>query len=159
MSEDCSSSEDDIMAVHTAACAALLLSASKKRKKRSCWLREWKQRRNEKSSYNLLTAELKFTDQAAYKNYLRMDDNIFNLLLSYVEKDLKHEDTILREAVSPAERLAATLRFLAAGETFQSLEFQTRLSKSFLAKNIPEVCEKIYKNLKEEYLKVCIINV
>ena len=59
----------------------------------------------------------------------------------------------MREPIPPAERLAATLRFLATGESFSSLQYQFRISASTLSLIIPEVCHVIYQVLKDEYFK------
>lgn len=58
----------------------------------------------------------------------------------------------MRKPISAAEYLAATLRFLATGESYSSLEFQFRISKSTLSNMIPYVCNVIYTVLKDDYL-------
>ena len=64
---------------------------------------------------------------------------------------VKKQDTNMREAIPPEERLAVTLRFLATGESFSSLQYQFRISQSTLCTIIPEVCDSIYKVLKEDH--------
>ena len=59
----------------------------------------------------------------------------------------------MRQPIPAEERLAVTLRFLATGETFSSLQFQFRISVSSLSVIIPEVCRAIFNVLKDEYLK------
>ncbi|XP_068675425.1 uncharacterized protein [Montipora foliosa] len=49
----------------------------------------------------------------------------------------------MRNAISPAEQLAVTLRFLATGETYTSLQYQFRINKGTLSLIIPRVCEAI----------------
>ena len=56
--------------------------------------------------------------------------------------------------ISPAERLTLTLRFLATGESFRSLSFQFRISKSAISHIVQEVCRAIIANLPCTYLKV-----
>jgi len=58
-----------------------------------------------------------------------MDEDHFNHLVSLVSRLIKKEDTCMREAVSPAERVVLTLRFLATGESFHSLAFQFCISR------------------------------
>ena len=58
----------------------------------------------------------------------------------------------MRKPLSVAEKLACTLRFLATGESYASLQYQFRTSKSTISLFIPEVCEAIYEILKERYL-------
>lgn len=65
---------------------------------------------------------------------------------------IARRDTNMREAIPPGERLALTLRFLATGESYSSLQYQFRISVSAVALIVPEVCQAIYDALKEEYL-------
>ena len=53
------------------------------------------------------------------------------------------------ELIVPVKRRALTLRFLATGESFRSL--QLRISISYI---VTEVCEAIPKKLGPSYLKV-----
>lgn len=63
-------------------------------------------------------------------------------------------DTNMREAIPPEERLAVTLRFLATGESFTSLQYQFRISQTTLSSIIiPEVCDAIYTVLKEDHFQ------
>jgi len=61
----------------------------------------------------------------------------------------------MRDAISPHERLTATLRFLATGRTYECLKYSTIISPQSLSTIIPETCEAIYTVLHEEYLNVC----
>ncbi|XP_039948626.1 uncharacterized protein LOC120766943 [Bactrocera tryoni] len=63
------------------------------------------------------------------------------------------QDTGMRAAISATEKLSLTLRFLATGESFQSLNFGTKISRPTISGIIPEVCGAIYKRLKALYLK------
>lgn len=138
--------------------AALLVACvnTKQKRKRSCWVKPWIKRRDERSSFHLLNKELLLEDLSAYRNYLRMSEQSYSELLNLVDNTLRKQDTYMRKSISSDEKLSATLRFLATGESYQSLEYQTRLSKSFLCTEIPRVCEVIYHALKEKYLKVCM---
>jgi len=73
--------------------------------------------------------ELATEDPSSFMEYLRMDEDHFNHLVSLVSPLIKKEDKCLREAISPAERVALTLRFLATGESFHSLAFQFCISR------------------------------
>lgn len=67
---------------------------------------------------------------------------------------IKKEDTIMRNAISPGERLAVTLRFLATGDSFMSLQYLFRIPQSTISRIIPDVCDAIYKVLMPEFMKV-----
>ncbi|XP_039281931.1 protein ANTAGONIST OF LIKE HETEROCHROMATIN PROTEIN 1-like [Nilaparvata lugens] len=83
-----------------------------------------------------------------------MDMDTYIYLLELVTPHIKKENTCMRAAISPHERLTATLRFLATGRSYKDLEFTTIISKQLLSEIIPETCEAIYKVLKKDYLKV-----
>ena len=59
----------------------------------------------------------------------------------------------MRQPIPPGERLAVTLRFLATGEKFSSLQYQFRISVPSLSVIIPEVCQAIFQVLKDDYFK------
>ncbi|KAJ8912386.1 hypothetical protein NQ315_014754 [Exocentrus adspersus] len=59
----------------------------------------------------------------------------------------------LKEAISVQDRLAITLRYLASGDSFTSLQYLFRISKQSISQIIPEVSQAIIDGLKE-YVKV-----
>ncbi|KAJ8928517.1 hypothetical protein NQ314_018933 [Rhamnusium bicolor] len=74
-----------------------------------------------------------------------MDENTFKSITKY---------SYCRETISTTDKLIITLRYLATGESFRSLIFNYRVSESTISLFVPVVCEAIYEELKEEYLKV-----
>ena len=58
------------------------------------------------------------------------------------------------KVISSAERLTLTLRFLATGQTFRSLSFQFRISRSAISYIVREVCQAIFNVLGGKYLRV-----
>lgn len=79
----------------------------------------------------------------------------FNNLLDLVTPSIKKQDTKFRESISPDERLTVTLRFLATGDSYMSLQYLLRIPQPTISAIVPEVCEAIFKVLKNDYLKVC----
>jgi len=71
---------------------------------------------------------------------------------------IQKKDTAMRQAITPHERLTATLRFLATGRSYEDLKLSTIMSRQALGKIVPETCRAIYKVLKE-YYKVRVHNV
>ncbi|CAL1596137.1 unnamed protein product [Knipowitschia caucasica] len=59
----------------------------------------------------------------------------------------------MRLSISAKERLVLTLRFLATGESFTSLNFQFRVGKSTISQIVSETCEALYRVLAKDYLK------
>ncbi|XP_067285679.1 uncharacterized protein [Pseudorasbora parva] len=84
---------------------------------------------------------------------LRISVEDFNFLLEKVAPHITKKDTHLRKAISPKERLSVTLRFLATGETFNSLSFQYRIGSTTLSRIVMETCAALTSVLREEYLK------
>lgn len=93
-----------------------VVTKRKNRKKRRCWVKEWIAKRNKFGAFSQLLCELKLQDSDYYKNFLRMSDTDFNFLLQKVTPKIQKKNTVMRSAISAAERLAVTLKFLAGGE-------------------------------------------
>lgn len=62
----------------------------------------------------------------------------------------------MRDSIPAAERLIATLSFLATGLSYERLKFQTGLVAQTLGYIIPETCQVIVNTLIKEYMKVSI---
>lgn len=145
-----SSSDDDANAI--LGLLVVLEANKKRRKKRNCWSKKWLMKRETYSHINLLN-ELKVTPKD-WHNYLRMDESTYLNLLSVVTPLIEKKNTVMRSAISPHERLTATLRFLATGRSFEDLKYSTIISPQALGKIIPETCEAIYSVLHKDHLKV-----
>lgn len=61
-----------------------------------------------------------------------------------------------RKCIPAREKLAATLRLLATGESVKSIHMQFRHGQETVRLYIPKVCQAIYDVLSEEYMKVII---
>lgn len=126
----------------------------KNKRKRRKWVKLWLADRDRHSHVNLLN-ELK-VEPDDYRNYLRMDENIYIELLHLVTPLIERQDTRMRKAITPHERLSSTLRFLATGRSFEDLKYSTIISPQSLGKIIPETCAAICVVLKD-YIKACNI--
>ena len=74
-------------------------------------------------------------------------------LVNYETKITK-KTTRFRLPISPEEKLAITLRFLATGETYKSLMYQYRVSEVSISRFVPEVCQVIIESFMEEYMSL-----
>lgn len=101
-------------------CGVVVTILAKKRRERrrnrAIWTRQWILNRPQYGAYHQLINELRLSDQISYWNFLRMDESSFESLLILVTPLIRKKDTNMRQAISPAERLAVTLRFLATGQ-------------------------------------------
>ena len=105
-------SDDNLLAI-SATCAVIACVQPKRKMK--CWTRPWLKRRQQTGAYHCLMQELQSEDPAAIKNFLRMEVPQFEELLEKVAPVIRKTDTHLRECISPSERLAITLRYMASG--------------------------------------------
>ena len=63
-----------------------------------------------------------------WKNYLRMNKENYLDLLERITPLIKKQDNVMRSAIAPHERFAATLRFMITGGSLEDLKFSTSMS-------------------------------
>lgn len=126
-----------------------LLRKKLQKGKRRFWMKTIYKNRLESGTQ--LYAEL-VSDKVEH-NFARMNVNQFEILCSLLNNKLRKNDTNYRDAITVKERLLLTLRFLATGDSYVSLQYLFRISKQSISKIIPEVCEAIIDLLKD-YVKV-----
>ncbi|XP_026819516.1 uncharacterized protein LOC113558221 [Rhopalosiphum maidis] len=125
---------------------------SNRKKKRKIWVRDWVARRNILSGSNTLLTELRVEDRPGFMNYMRMSDGHFNILLKKLETRIQKQDTFFREVIPAKTKLEITLRFLATGESYSSLQYFFRVPKCTISLFVPDVCTEIY-NVLENFIK------
>ncbi|XP_061578688.1 uncharacterized protein LOC133444800 [Cololabis saira] len=135
-----------------AACALICSEQERKRKRQRAWVRAWIGGRGQQG-LSVLQRELQMDDRSGFRELLRMTAEEFDFLLGKVEHLIRKRDTKMRLAISARERLSLTLRFLATGETFQSLRFQYRIGTSTVSQIVMETCTALHEVLKEDFLK------
>ncbi|XP_026813974.1 uncharacterized protein LOC113554362 isoform X2 [Rhopalosiphum maidis] len=88
-----------------------------------------------------------------FKNCICMASEDFEFLLCKIGPKIMKKDTTMRNAVSVDKRLAVTLRFLATGDSYTSLQYTFLISKQLISLIVPEVCQAFIEVLKT-YVKV-----
>ncbi|KAL0861277.1 hypothetical protein ABMA27_008838 [Loxostege sticticalis] len=88
-------------------------------------------------------------EESGDNNFVRMSLQDFEIILEKVEPEIKKMNTNFREAITARERLSVTLRFLATGDSYTSLQYLFRISKQSISTIIIEVCDAIIKALKD----------
>lgn len=139
--------------------AAYVLESSEEeeepnKKFRKVWVKDFFFNRNEEGFYKKLQTEIRINEPELYHNFLRMDPEQFDNLLVLVTPHIQKIDTNMRQSIPAGERLVLTLRYLATGENFRSLQYLFRIPASTISRIIPEVLDAIYKVLVGEYLQV-----
>ena len=82
-----------------------------------------------------------------------MSPNRFEHLLSLVAPLISKETTRFRKPISADQRLIVTLRYLASGESQQSLSLVYRIEKATMSKILAETSDAIFTVLKDPFLK------
>ena len=91
-------------------------------------------------------------NSGTFCRYARMSPERFDHLLSCVGPLLQKKHCNAREPVGAAERLMLTIRYLASGESQQSLSFAFRIGRSTVCKIIGQTCNAIWQSLQEVYV-------
>ncbi|CAI6352169.1 unnamed protein product [Macrosiphum euphorbiae] len=78
-----------------------------------------------------------------------MSSQDFETLINMVGPKIQKSDTRFRKAIPVKERLAVTLRFLATGDSYTSLQYLFGMSKQIISLIIPEVCEALIEGLQD----------
>lgn len=130
------------------ACAAyILIDALLDNYKRP---RRWWTHRMYRERNNLLFLLKNQQISGHYKNFTRITPSDFEYLMNSIGPKIERKNTAFREALSVQDRLAVTLRYLATGDSFTSLQYLFRISKQAISSIIPEVCQALIQALKEQ---------
>nr|CAH7769119.1 unnamed protein product [Callosobruchus chinensis] len=95
-------------------------------------------------------ALLRNMDSSHLKNFTRMTAEDFERLIILVGPKISKMDTKFRKAIPVQDRLAITLRFLATGNSFTSLQYLFNVSKQRISIIIEETCNALIQALKEQ---------
>ena len=87
--------------------------------------------------------EMRVGDSAAFRNFLRMPPEMFDEMLARIGPRIQKMHTNYRLAIDPGVKLAATLRYLATGESYPTVSYSFRVSRHTVAAFIPIVTEAI----------------
>ena len=120
---------------------------------RRLWCREWLLRRPLHGHYDHLIDELDREDQKGYKNYLRITPDLFAEMVEKVSPRLTKATTRMRLPLPVGLKLAVTIRHLVTGNSYASLSYSFRVSKSAISIFVPRVCQAIIDAYKDEVMK------
>nr|CAI5836345.1 unnamed protein product [Callosobruchus analis] len=107
------------------------------------------QERTQKGAFTNLFHHMKTQDHEMFFKYTRMLPEQFDQLLELLKQLIQKKDTTFRCSISAKERLAVTLRFLASGDSYQSLSYLFKISPQIISTIIPEVCDALIVALSE----------
>ena len=114
------------------------------------WLRPWLRGREEHGHYHTLMPDMERWDAQSYRNFLRIPPELFQELERRVGPRIEKQATWFRRPLTVGLKLAVTLRHLATGETYTSLQYSFRVGRSTITKFVPQVCDAIIAEYQEE---------
>ena len=82
-------------------------------------------------------------DPMAYKNFIQMLPELCQELEQRIIAAFQRDRTLMRDPVSPGVKLAVTLRHLATGDSYTTLQYGFRVISATIEKFVPEVCDTI----------------
>lgn len=127
--------------------AIILALQANRRFGRKCWVKKWLRKRNKYLHLYLLK---EVTVEEDYKNYFRINEEIYNI------QELNKKDTVMRCSLSFTERLALTLRYLATGRNFEELKFSAMISPAAISAAIVKTCEVLMSSLSSATFFLCL---
>ena len=96
--------------------------------------------------------ELKKEDVKGFRNFLRMDYEIYQEILTRIEHRIKPKKSKYRKPLTAGIKLAITLRYLASGDSYHSLMYGFRVAHNTISKVIRQVCHAIVAEFAEELI-------
>ncbi|XP_011879299.1 PREDICTED: uncharacterized protein LOC105568303 isoform X1 [Vollenhovia emeryi] len=127
------------------AAAAFMMHLSKKKKiyeKKKYWVAPIFENRNEHSFFFASVPRLRLED-LRFHNYFRMSATQFEELLGMIGPTIQKQD-VVRQCISPSERLALTLRFLASGDSVTSMSYHYLVGVTTASTIIHETCKALW---------------
>lgn len=125
------------------------------KRRRSCWVRKWIERRARMGASSNLLRELAAEDPKSYLNMMRMSEVKFDELLDMITPHIRKQNTTMRSALPCKLKLQITLRYLATGDSFMSLQYLFRVPHNTISVFLPEVLKALYEVLND-FIKVSI---
>ena len=116
------------------------------------WVRKIFQSRSTKGEYHSLVAEMRLGDHESFYRYFHMTPQRFSHLLGLLGPSITRQDTRLRLAIPPDERLAITLCYLVTGDSMQTISFSYRVGHYTVSGIIDSTCDALWKVLLSEYM-------
>ena len=126
----------------------------RRKRKRRMWVRPHLLQRKLHGHYANLMRELAANDPVLYRNFLRLDESLFDEIVERVRPYLERKRNNYREPLDVGIQVAITLRFLATGDTYISIGYAFRVAPNTISKVIPATCRAIVDSYGDEVLQL-----
>lgn len=122
--------------------AVALDEEERESREKRVWVRNMLKLREREGEFHTLYKELEEEESSFFK-YFRMSKHQFFHLLSKIETKITKKLSRFRRPISPRQKLMVCLRYLATGDTMQTIAFSFRLGHSTVHNIVKEVCTVI----------------
>ena len=130
-------------------------SQNKRKRKSPCeWVKSYLLRRPQFGLYEHLIHELASDYIGDYKNFMRMDPHTFHKILAGVAPLIHRQNTPMRDGIPADQRLCLTIRFLATGDLYPSMQWAFLIGRSTISKMVKETCQAISTVFLKEQINV-----
>ncbi|KAL4118877.1 hypothetical protein QTP88_011759 [Uroleucon formosanum] len=128
---------------------SILKKRKRKRKKRRWWQTNVFKSRSIYSGSSLINDLRSQEINEQFNNFIRMSSVDFEYLINLSGPKIARMDITFRKAISVQERLAVTLRYLATGDSYSSLQYLFKIFRQMIGFIVPEIYQAIVEALKE----------
>ncbi|XP_060807386.1 uncharacterized protein LOC106138724 [Amyelois transitella] len=122
-----------------------------KRKRKAYWVHEMFKQRKKEGEYWTARRHL-LADEKKFFSYYHMPQSVFYNILSHIEDSISKQNTRFREAITPEEKLAVTLKYLTSGTSVRNLSTSFRLGETTIRSIIKEVCKAVIDKMMSVYM-------
>ena len=131
------------------------LPVIRQRRHRRYRLRPWltQAELEEEGQYNRPMPRLHLDDPMAYRNFIQMLPELYQELEQRITAQFQRDRTLMRDPVSPGVKLAVTLRHLATGDSYTTLQYGFRVASLTIEKFVPEVCDTITRAYRDQVMR------
>ena len=92
-------------------------------------------------------------DPMTYRNFIQMPPELCQKLEQRITAEFQRDRTLMRDPVSLGVKLVVTLRHLATGDSYTTLQYAFRLASQTLEKFVPEVCDAITRAYRDQVMQ------
>ncbi len=121
-------------------------------RRRAFWVRPWLLRRPIYGHYEILLAELNREDHPAFRNYTRMDPEMFFDLVNRLSLRISKQDTWYQKVLQPGLKVDITLHYLATGDSYHSLMYNFWVVLNTISSIVRDVCQAIIDEYATEVI-------
>ena len=93
--------------------------------------------------YSRAMLRLHLDDPMAYRNFMGMPSELYQELEQRITSEFQRDWTLMRYPMCPGVKLTVTLRYLATGDSYTTLQNAFRVASSTIDKFVPEVCNAV----------------